>query len=94
MESFPAWDQEVLDKCYDVVDYVSVHHYHSAPPGDMGALLGGSLYYEDFINTEIAMIDYVASKHRSPRKVMLSIEAIAKISLSPLISRASKDTDP
>ncbi|WP_026504188.1 alpha-L-arabinofuranosidase C-terminal domain-containing protein [Butyrivibrio sp. NC3005] len=74
MEGFPAWDEAVLDKCYDVVDYVSVHHYHSAPQGDIKSLLGGSLYYEDFINTEVAMIDYVASKHRSPKKVMLSFD--------------------
>ncbi|SFD06193.1 alpha-L-arabinofuranosidase C-terminal domain-containing protein [Butyrivibrio sp. YAB3001] len=74
MEGFPAWDEAVLDKCYDVVDYVSVHHYHSAAPGNIKGLLGGSLYYEDFINTEIAMIDYVASKHRSPKKVNISFD--------------------
>ncbi|MCR4989650.1 MAG: alpha-L-arabinofuranosidase [Lachnospiraceae bacterium] len=74
MEGFPSWDEAVLDKCYDVVDYVSVHHYHSAKPGDIKALLGGSLYYEDFINTEAAMIDYVQSKHRSPKKVYISLD--------------------
>ncbi len=74
MEHFPEWDEKVLDQCYDVVDYVSVHHYHSAPPGDMLALLGGSVYYEDYINTEVAMFDYVASKHRSPKKMMLSFD--------------------
>lgn len=74
MEHFPEWDQTVLDKCYDTVDYLSIHHYHSAPPGDYKALLGGALYYEDFINTEIAMCDYVASKHRSPKKIMISFD--------------------
>ena len=74
MEGFPEWDQDVLDQCYDTVDYLSVHHYHSAKPGDIKALLGGSLYYEDFINTEAAMIDYVQSKHRSPKKVMISFD--------------------
>ncbi|WP_026653711.1 alpha-L-arabinofuranosidase C-terminal domain-containing protein [Butyrivibrio proteoclasticus] len=74
MEGFPAWDESALNKCYDVVDYVSVHHYHSAPPGDIKALLGGALYYEDFINTEVAMIDYVASKHRSPKQVNISFD--------------------
>ncbi len=74
METFPAWDEAVLDKCYDVVDYVSVHHYHSAPPGDIKALLGGSIYYEDYIDTLSSMIDYVASKHRSPKKVMISFD--------------------
>ncbi len=74
MEGFPAWDEEVLDQCFDVVDYLSVHMYHAAPVGDVKALLGGSLYYEDFINTEAAMIDYVASKHRSPKKVYISFD--------------------
>ncbi len=74
MEGFPAWDEAALNKCYDVVDYVSVHHYHSAAPGDIKSLLGGSLYYEDFINTEVAMIDYVASKHRSPKQVNISFD--------------------
>lgn len=74
MEHFPDWDERALDQCYDTVDYLSVHHYHSAQPGDIKSLLGGSLYYEDFINTEAAMIDYVQSKHRSPKKVMISFD--------------------
>ena len=74
MDHFPAWDEKVLDQCYDVVDYLSVHHYHSAPANDVKSLLGGSLYYEDFINTEAAVIDYVAAKHRSPKKVMISFD--------------------
>ncbi|MCR5503545.1 MAG: alpha-L-arabinofuranosidase [Lachnospiraceae bacterium] len=74
MDHFPAWDETVLDKCYDVVDYVSVHHYHSAAPGDIKGLLGGSLYYEDHIKNVSAVIDYVASKHRSPKQVNISFD--------------------
>lgn len=74
MEHFPVWDEQVLDQCYDVVDYLSIHHYHSAPPKDYKALLGGGAYYEDFINTEIAMCDFVQSKHRSPKKMMISFD--------------------
>ncbi len=74
MEHFPEWDEKVLDQCYDVVDYLSIHHYHSAPANDVKSLLGGSLYYEDFINVEAGMIDYVAAKHRSPKKVKISFD--------------------
>ncbi len=74
MEGFPEWDEKVLDQCYDVVDLLSVHHYHSAPADDVGSLLGGALYYEDFINTEAAVIDYVAAKHRSPKRVKISFD--------------------
>ncbi|MBR3033629.1 MAG: alpha-L-arabinofuranosidase [Clostridiales bacterium] len=74
MEHFPEWDEKVLDQCYDVVDYLSIHHYHAAAPGNILGLLGGAEYYEDFINTEIAMCDFVASKHRSPKKMMISFD--------------------
>ncbi len=74
MDHFPVWDETVLQECYDSVDYLSVHHYHSAPPGDVKALLGGAAYYEDFINTEVALCDLVAAKCRSPRKLMISFD--------------------
>ena len=74
MAHFPQWDEDVLTECYESVDYLSVHHYHVALPGDLKALLGGSLYYEDFINTEVAMCDLVAAKMRSPHKVMISFD--------------------
>lgn len=74
MDHFPVWDETVLQECYDSVDYLSVHHYHSAPPGDVKALLGGAAYYEDFINTEVALCDLVAAKCRSPKKLMISFD--------------------
>lgn len=74
MDHYPQWEETVLQECYDSVDYLSMHHYHSAPPGDVKALLGGSAYYEDFINTEIALCDLVGAKCRSPKKIMLSFD--------------------
>lgn len=71
---YPQWDLEVLQECYETVDYLSLHHYHSAPAGDWAALLGGSCYFEDYINTEAALCDFVQTKMRSPRKMMLSFD--------------------
>lgn len=71
---YPEWDMDVLQQCYDTVDYVSMHYYHAAPVNDYAALLGGSVYYEDYINTEIAICDYVQTKNRNPRKMMLSFD--------------------
>lgn len=86
MDHFPTWDETVLQECYETVDYISVHHYHSAPPGDFRALLGGCEYYEDFIKTEESMLDLVASKCRSPKKVMISFDEYGAMvrPLSPL----------
>ncbi len=74
MSHYPQWEEDVLQQCYESVDYISMHHYHVAPPGDYHALLGGSIYYEDYINTEIALCDLIQTKMRSPKKLMLSID--------------------
>ncbi len=71
---YPQWDLEVLQECYESVDYVSLHHYHSAPPDDWAALLGGSVYFEDYINTEIALCDFMQTKCRSTKQMMLSFD--------------------
>lgn len=83
MAHFPEWDLTVMQECYEAVDYLSIHHYHSAAPGDMGALLGGALYYEDFINTECAMLDYVQAKCRSPKKMMISFDEYGAMPRKP-----------
>lgn len=71
---YPKWEHDVLDECYEAVDYISLHHYHSAHPGDYAALLGGSVYFEEYINTEIAMCDYVQAKKRATKPIMLSFD--------------------
>jgi len=74
MPHYPKWDLDVLQQCYETVDYISLHFYHSAPPGDYAALLGGSRYFEDYINTEIALCDFVKARYRSPKTMMLSFD--------------------
>lgn len=71
---YPQWDLEVLQECYESVDYISMHYYHVAPPDDYAALLGGSVYYEDYINTETALCDFLQTKCRTPHKMMLSFD--------------------
>ncbi|NLM87068.1 MAG: alpha-L-arabinofuranosidase [Clostridiales bacterium] len=71
---YPQWDLEVLQECYETVDYISLHHYHIAAPGDYQALLGGSCFFEDYIRTEIGLCDFVRTKLRSPRTMMLSFD--------------------
>lgn len=83
MDHYPSWEETVLQECYETVDYLSVHHYHIAPPGDYLALLGGSVYYEDFINTEAAVCDVVAAKLRSPKKMMISFDEYGSMMIPP-----------
>ena len=44
---------------------------------DLPTYLGASRYFEDYINTEIAICDYVAAKLKSPKKMMISFDEYA-----------------
>ena len=35
MPSFGAWELEMLDQCYENVDYVSLHRYYPNPTNDL-----------------------------------------------------------
>jgi len=74
LNTYPQWDLEVLQECYETIDFISLHHYHSAPLGDLGALLGGSAMFEDYIRTEIGLCDFIQTRLRSPKKMMLSFD--------------------
>ncbi|MDR3120801.1 MAG: alpha-L-arabinofuranosidase [Clostridiales bacterium] len=73
-ETYPSWDMEVLEQCYDTVDYVSIHHYHSALPGDTANYLNSTGIIEEFINTTVAACDYMQAKKHSPKKLMISFD--------------------
>ena len=74
LNHYPDWDREVLEECYSAVDYISLHHYHSAPPDLPEALLAGYQAFESYIRTEIALCDYVKTKLRSKKTMMLSLD--------------------
>ena len=71
---YPQWDLEVLEQCYETVDYISLHHYHSGKGNDIPSLLAGSEYFEDYIRTEIALCDFVKTKLRSTKTMMLTLD--------------------
>jgi len=74
LTTYPQWDLDVLQECYETVDYISLHHYHAAPTGDYGALLAGYMAFEDYIKTELAVSDFVQEKVRSPKQMLLSFD--------------------
>jgi len=81
--TYPQWDLEVLQECYEMVDYMSMHHYYSAPSGDVGALMGGSESFEDCINSRIAIADFVATKLRTSKKMKISFDEYGTMVFRP-----------
>ena len=74
LNHYPDWDMQVLEQCYDAVDCISLHHYHSAPPDLPEALLAGCQAFEQYIRTEIALCDFLRTKLRSRRTMMLALD--------------------
>ncbi|MBR3493905.1 MAG: alpha-L-arabinofuranosidase [Clostridia bacterium] len=74
LNHYPEWDREVLEECYSAVDYISLHHYHSAPPDLPRALLAGCQAFEDYIRTEIALCDFIRTKLRTKKTMMLALD--------------------
>ncbi|MBE5872902.1 MAG: alpha-L-arabinofuranosidase [Lachnospiraceae bacterium] len=74
MYHYPDWDMQVLKECYHSVDYISMHHYQSVVLGDIPTYMGASRYFEDYINTEIALCDFMQAKLKSDKKMMLSFD--------------------
>lgn len=74
MPTFGAWEYEVLDQCYDQVDYVSIHRYYGNPTGDTPGFLARSMDMDAFIKTVVSICDAVGGKKHSKKKLMLSFD--------------------
>ena len=74
MPTFPAWEEEVLEHTYDVVDYISLHSYYGNRSGDTGEYLACSADMDNFISTVAAVCDVVKTKLRSDKTMMLSFD--------------------
>ncbi len=77
LRSYPKWDIEMLDECYELIDGISIHDYHNAPAGDYAQMLAGACQVEDFIIGIRAVCDYVQAKYRHPRKMKISFDEYA-----------------
>ena len=42
MPTFGAWEATVLERAYDLVDYVSLHAYYARSDGDLGSFLASA----------------------------------------------------
>ncbi len=74
MTSFAQWEYEVLDQCFEDVDYISLHTYFTNPTSNTQHFLSALEPFESFIKEVISIADAVAAKRRSPKKIMLSLD--------------------
>lgn len=51
MATFGSWEQAVLEHCYEVVDYVSLHAYYEEIEGDAASFLASAINMDHFIDS-------------------------------------------
>ncbi len=74
MPTFGAWEMEMLDLCYDNIDYVSLHRYYQNPAHDTANFLAKSMDMDAFIKTVVSICDAVGGKKHSKKKLNLSFD--------------------
>lgn len=74
MPTFGDWELQVLDECYDNVDYISLHRYYGNPAGDTPSFLARAMELDAFIHTVVSACDAIKGKKRSRKAVHLSFD--------------------
>ena len=74
MQTFASWEYEVLDQCYEQVDFLSLHQYFTNFEGDSAEFLGAADLMDRYIREVVAVCDAVGAKHRSSKKIMLAFD--------------------
>ena len=74
MKTFGDWELQMLDECYENVDYVSLHRYYGNPTNDTRGFLARSMDMDEFIKTVASICDAVGGKKHSKKKLHLSFD--------------------
>jgi len=74
MPTYGAWEYEVLDHCFNEVDFISLHAYFRNDSGNIKEFFTVIEDLDSFIKEVAAICDAVAAKRRSPKRIMLSLD--------------------
>ena len=74
MPTFATWEATVLEQCYDVADYVSLHAYYDPEADDVDSFLASSVDMQAFISSVVATCDFARAKARSDKQINLSFD--------------------
>lgn len=74
MPTFPSWEYEVLDECYDTVDYLSLHMYYENYEKDSLLFFSKIEEMNRYISSVGSVIAHVKAKKRSKRNVYISFD--------------------
>jgi len=74
MPTFASWEATVLEHCYDLVDYVSLHSYYEPHDGDVGSFLASGVDLDRAIDDIVATADHVGARLGNRKRLRLSVD--------------------
>ncbi|MFC3127417.1 alpha-N-arabinofuranosidase [Pseudoroseomonas globiformis] len=74
MPTFGAWEREVLQHCFEHVEFISLHTYLNNYAEDMQSFLASADLMDSFIEEVVSIADAVAAERRSSKRLMLSFD--------------------
>jgi alpha-N-arabinofuranosidase len=74
MPTFGAWEAEVLELAYDLVDYISAHAYYEPVNGDLASFLASAVDLDHFVDSIVATADSVGVRLKSDKRLMISFD--------------------
>ncbi len=74
MPTFGAWESEVLEHCYDTVDYISLHAYYEEHDGDALSFLASAVNMDRFIESVVSTADAVRARLGRSKRINLSFD--------------------
>jgi alpha-L-arabinofuranosidase len=74
MPTYGHWEQEVLERCFDKVDFISLHQYFRNDANDIKSYFSVIEDLDSFIKEVVAIADSVAAKRHSPKRIMLALD--------------------
>jgi alpha-N-arabinofuranosidase len=75
MGTFGSWEAEVLERTFDLADYISLHQYYGKKDAsNTKTFMARSVEMDDYINKTIAVCDYAAAKKKSKKKINISFD--------------------
>ena len=74
MPTYGQWEQEVLERCFEQVDFISLHQYFRNDANDIASYFSVIEDLDAFIKEVSSIADAVAARRRSPKRIMLSLD--------------------
>jgi alpha-N-arabinofuranosidase len=74
MPTFGHWEHDVLERCFEQVDFISLHQYFRNDADDLPSYFSVIEDLDSFIKEVASIADAVAAKRRSPKRIMLSLD--------------------